>query len=151
MLPGFPSIPSSLWWDIAGLLLPSRRMWPLSKSSPNHLSSPPTPRSKILQDSATPSSSCPLSSLVLTALGVFGSHAQFSAHFSPLVAHSSLQRVKWELRLFWLQIMSSKISSNFFFFSHRHKRIQCIIHWDHYFIFCCRYINWLCSFRERLI
>ena len=37
------------------------------------------------------------------------------------------------------------------FFSHRHERIQCIIHWDHYFIFRCRHINWLCSFRERLI
>ena len=36
VLPGFPSIPSSLWWDIAGLLLPSRRMWPLSSPSPNH-------------------------------------------------------------------------------------------------------------------
>ena len=37
--PGLPSIPSSLWWDMAaGLLLPSRRMWsPDPTPPPDHL------------------------------------------------------------------------------------------------------------------
>ena len=64
----------------------------------------PLRSSKILQDpprSSTPrlpSSNCP-SSVPLTALWEFWLPRPI---LGPLVAHSSLQRLKWELRLFWL-------------------------------------------------
>ena len=118
-LPGFPSIPSfpgllSLLlsvmlhhWCYQGSLAFRRRCGETLQDfccPPGACGLSRTPQTPITppllsSDSKTnPSSKWPVSSLVLTALGVFASHGQFSAHFTPLVAHSSLQRVKWELK-----------------------------------------------------
>ena len=135
-LPGFPSIPSfpgllSLLlsvmlhhWCYQGSLAFRRRCGETLQDfccPPGACGLSRTPQTPITppllsSDSKTnPSSKWPVSSLVLTALGVFASHGQFSAHFTPLVAHSSLQRVKWELKgYFRLRIMSSKNSSQSF-------------------------------------
>ena len=97
--PGLPSIPSSLWWDMAaGLLLPSRRMWsPDPTPPPDHLL---LSSQQLLEIFRSFRGAVPHSTFSLPRPQ--DAHRPILAHSASLAVHSSqrLQRGKKELRFF---------------------------------------------------
>ena len=95
--PGLPSIPSSLWWDMAaGLLLPSRRMWsPDPTPPPDHLL---LSSQQLLEIFCSFRGALPHSTFSLPR--PHDAHRPILAHSASLAVHSSqrLQRGKKELR-----------------------------------------------------